>query len=329
MVNHIGVVVIGRNEGERLKVCLQSVCRQATRIVYVDSGSTDKSLSYAISIGVHALSLDMNRPFTAGRARNKGFFFLTKKYPELSYVQFIDGDCELLPHWIRLAGQELSVHQTWAIVAGTVQERYPGDSVYNMLCDIEWNVPAGEVMACGGIFMIRASAFVDIGGFDPSVIAGEEPELCYRLRRAGWKIHRVNIPMALHDAAMTKFSQWWKRVVRGGHAYAQGCFLHGREQEHFRVRECARAWLWGLAVPLVALGGVLYISRWYLMVLLIYPLQFFRNYSGLRLRNIEKGLAFIYAFFMIIDKWPQLWGQLIFIKTRMMRKTSTIIEHKQ
>ena len=183
-------------------------------------------------------------------------------------------------------------------------------------------------MACGGIFMIRAAAFVDTGGFDPSVIAGEEPELCYRLRSRGWKIYRVDIPMALHDAAMTKFSQWWKRVVRGGHAYAQGCFLHGREKEHFRARECARAWLWGVVVPLVALGGVLYLSRWYLLVLLMYPLQFLRTCRNLRVRNMKKGRACTYAFFMVIDKWPQLWGQILFITKKIMRRKETIIEYK-
>ena len=50
-----------------------------------------------------------------------------------------------------------------------------------------------------------------VGGFNPAVIAGEEPELCVRLRQAGWKIHRLDAEMTLHDAAMTSWRQWWKR----------------------------------------------------------------------------------------------------------------------
>lgn len=43
----LGVVVIGRNEGERLKRCLASLLGNVDQIVYVDSGSTDGSVQLA------------------------------------------------------------------------------------------------------------------------------------------------------------------------------------------------------------------------------------------------------------------------------------------
>ena len=78
---------------------------------------------------------------------------------------------------------------------------HPEASVYNRLCDFEWDTPVGDAEACGGDFLARAAAFGSVGGFDERMIAGEEPELCYRLRRGGWRIHRADHAMTLHDAA--------------------------------------------------------------------------------------------------------------------------------
>src|SRR5689334_4384058 len=69
----IGVVAIGRNEGERLRVCLESALRASPDVVYVDSGSTDGSVAMAKQLGVHVVELDLTIPFTAARARNAGF----------------------------------------------------------------------------------------------------------------------------------------------------------------------------------------------------------------------------------------------------------------
>src|SRR5260370_33356312 len=90
-----GVVVIGRNEGERLRQCLRSLSTSAV-VVYVDSGSADGSAQWARSQGVEVVELDVGRPFTAARARNAGFTRLRELASDLLYVQFADGDCELI-----------------------------------------------------------------------------------------------------------------------------------------------------------------------------------------------------------------------------------------
>ena len=126
-----------------------------------------------------------------------------------------------------------SVHAARAFVH-RVRERHPDASPYNKLCDIEWNTPVGDAKSCGGDAMMRVSAFRQVGGFDAGVIAGEEPELCVRLRANGWTLERINAEMTLHDAAMTRFSQFWKRAKRAGHAYAEGAAVHGRGATHTR-----------------------------------------------------------------------------------------------
>src|SRR5689334_21525763 len=202
-----GVVAIGRNEGERLRKCLKSLPRNAIAI-YVDSGSSDDSVSWARARGIETIELDSKRPFTAARARNIGLRRLWELHPDLSYVQFIDGDCELIPGWLDLACKFLDDHPDVAAVAGRLRERHHEQSIYNWLCESEWNRPAGEAASCGGIAMMRGDAVSQVGGFRDGLIAGEEPELCFRLRAASWRIWRLRDDMAWHDASLTRFGQW-------------------------------------------------------------------------------------------------------------------------
>ena len=65
-----GAVVIGRNEAERLRHCLNSLLGGGLTIVYVDSDSVDGSAALARSLGAEVVQLDLSRPFTAARARN-------------------------------------------------------------------------------------------------------------------------------------------------------------------------------------------------------------------------------------------------------------------
>ena len=57
-----GLVVIGRNEGDRLKTCLSSLPAEA-RVVYVDSGSTDGSPEWANERGIECVKLDARLRF--------------------------------------------------------------------------------------------------------------------------------------------------------------------------------------------------------------------------------------------------------------------------
>jgi hypothetical protein len=187
--------------------------------------------------------------FTAARARNSGFRHLRSAKPELDYVQFIDGDCELVESWPGAAIAFLESRSDVAVVAGHLHERYPTRTVYNWLCQQEWKRPVGEVRATGGIMMVRAGALSQVGGFREALIAGEEPELCVRLRAAGWRIWHLDSDMALHDANMTRFAQWWRRAQRSGYAFAEGAHMHGAPPERHWVWEARRARIWGLYLP--------------------------------------------------------------------------------
>jgi glycosyltransferase involved in cell wall biosynthesis len=324
----VGCVVIGRNEGERLKQCITSILDSIENIVYVDSGSSDGSVEFAESVGVDVVRLDMTVPFSAARARNEGFRFLSgKSNRQLKYIQFVDGDCQCCDGWLLHAYSYLQIHESVAIVAGRRKEKHPEQSIYNKLCDIEWDTPTGKAKACGGDFMVRAAAFIQVGGFNPHVVSGEEPELCYRLSGKDWIIYRLDHPMTVHDAQIESFSQWCKRSIRTGHGYAQGFLLHFRDRKGYCSRESARIWFWAFVLPICILIPSILFHASFLLLGLVYPVQFVRIFFKHYKHHGDLELSIIYSFSVIIGKWPEFIGQLLYLARKLLRKKHTIIEY--
>lgn len=325
----VAIVAIGRNEGERLKLCLRAALRDAKTVVYVDSGSSDRSAEFARSVGCRVVELDASRPFSAARARNEGFACVVEEAPDTPFVQFVDGDCELEEGWIERVAETLSERSDVGVVCGRVREIHPEASVYNRLCDLEWRQPAGEVRTSGGRFMARAKVFNEVGGFRPDVIAAEDDEFSIRVRRQGWKILMIDAPMASHDAAITSFGQWWRRNRRAGHAYAQVAALHGGGEERYFVRDRRKILIWGLALPIAALAAAPFtrgISI--LLALCLYGLQLAHIVRGGLKRGWTSRDARTYGFFTVISRFPALQGLLEYYWRRMRRRAMTIIEYK-
>ncbi len=324
-IDLVGVVVIGRNEGERLMRCLDSCRNSDVDIVYVDSGSTDGSVERASAREVAVERLDMSKPFTAARARNAGLRRLTSQNASVRFVQFVDGDCELDAAWLASGRAFLVSRPDVAAVHGRLRERHPTASIYNLQCDCEWATPVGPARSFGGLVMLRAAALSAVGGFDETLIAGEEPELAVRLRAAGWKIHRIDAEMALHDANILRFGQWWRRTVRAGYAFAEGAALHGATPERHWVREVKSAQFWTIGVIAAALVAVALLGPVGLLVLLAYPLQVVRlalkDRTGTPRRFLRAGLT-------VLGKFAEMQGQLRYGSTRRRGGTSTLIEYK-
>jgi len=193
---------------------------------------------------------------------------------------------------------------------------------------MEWDTPIGEADACGGIAMMCVSAFKEVGGFNVSLIAGEEPELCVRLRQRGWRILRLDAEMARHDAAMTHFRQWWKRSVRAGHAFAEGAWMHGRSPQRHWVRETRSVWFWGLVVPLLTIAGAWPTRGLSSLLLLGYLFLAYRIYRWRRNMGNTPSDARLYAAFCVLGKCPQLLGQVKFFAAKIFSRQATLIEYK-
>ena len=330
----VGVVAIGRNEGDRLMACLRSAVA-AGPVVYVDSGSTDGSQDFARSIGVEVVQLAVPPNFTAARARNAGAAALFARNQALDYVQMVDGDCELQPGWIATAFAALESEPALALVFGRRRERHPSRSIYNALADAEWDVPVGEVGACGGDVLLRRSAFDSVGGYPETMIAGEEPDMSIRLRARGWRLQRIDHEMTLHDAAMTRLSQWWHRTRRGGHAFAELAHRHPANRWPNYGASCRRAILWGGVLPGVALLGLLLavVARpaWLLLSLLAVA-AFTLNIARIALRQNRAGrtprFALAEGLFLMLGKIAEFLGLARFHLNRLSGRRSRLIEYK-
>lgn len=324
-----GVVAIGRNEGERLRRCLRSAVANTDRVVYVDSGSTDDSVAFAESLGVTVVNLDTATPFTAARARNEGIARLTERWPATAFIQVVDGDCEFAEGWFDAALTAIDAKPRCAVVCGRRRERDPGASIYNRLIDLEWDTPVGPARSCGGDALFRREALEAVGGYRATLIAGEEPELCVRLRAAGWTVERIGHEMTLHDAALTRFAQFWKRAKRAGHAYAEGAALHGRGPDRHGVRHVRSALLWGIAIPLAGVAFAYWTSG--LSVVAAVGLSFAQAW---RIRAMERARgrtardAGLVGVFTMLAKPAQAAGVLRYWRTRLTGRRSTLIEYK-
>ncbi len=330
-LSSVGVVTIGRNEGERLKRCLNSLKDRGLTLVYVDSGSTDGSVDFARSLGVEGVELDMSKPFSMARGRNTGSQQLRDRDQPPAFIQFVDGDCEVQPDWIATAKAFLDANPDAVAVCGRRRERFPDASIYNAMCDIEWNTPVGEAKATGGDVLMRAEAFHAAGGFNEALIAGEEPELCFRLRQAGGKIHRIDAEMTLHDANIHRFGMWWKRNVRCG--YGSSDVRHRWKgkmpADEIPFRSIVRS------APVWSLGWLVFtlLLTWIHPALLLvgiaaWCVQALRITKSVWMRAAKPGAALAYGVFTLIGKWPQMLGILRYQNDLRLKKVITLIEYK-
>ena len=324
----VGAVVIGRNEGARLEACLRSL-GPCEAVVYVDSGSTDDSISTSRGLGAAIVELDSDIPFTAARARNAGFERLSEIMPQLRFVQFVDGDCEVISGWLEAAVTALDAEPQVAAVCGRRLERFPEASIYNAMCHREWNTPIGDADACGGDALMRADAFRNVGRFDARQIAHEEPELCGRLRRAGFRIRRIDVDMTHHDAAISRIGQFLKRNRRAGFGLLQCWALTGQAMDNQGKAILRRSILWGALLPM-AIAGATVLFGWTALILLgIYPLQVARLAIKDRLKyggNLVRRLR-IYAL-LVLSKFAEAVGAAEFLVKRLLGRRMGAIFYK-
>lgn len=317
-------VIIGRNEGMRLIACLEAILPQVGAVIYVDSGSTDGSFESAQQQGARAVALDMSRPFNAARARNAGIDHIKTHDITPKYVMFLDGDTTATPDWIDVAHNAIEADPTLGMVTGVLREKYPERSVYNAMADFEWRRSIGEIEVCGGNVMVRYALLQEVGGYDDRLMAGEDEALCLRLRGAGFRLVRLDHVMGYHDAAMERFSQWWRRAVRSGYGFAQ---MNSVFRGHYRA-ELRRIALYAVICPMLILLGAL---SWSFAAFgaLLYLASYLKITRALQEAGLPLPVAGHHAVFLVVSKLPNLLGVLRYYRARMFGGSAErLIEYK-
>lgn len=328
----VSIVVIGRNEGERLAACLESIHRIhhpdfRYEIIYVDSDSTDRSVAVAESLGARVIALHPDRP-SAALGRNAGW-----RAAHGSTVLFLDGDTILDPNFVADALPELSKDNT-AIVWGHRRETHPEASVYNRVLDLDWIYAPGLTTFCGGDALFRKSFLEQTDGFDEALIAGEEPELCRRISALGGTILHVDRPMTGHDLAITHWSQYWKRSTRAGHAYAEVSAQLAARGMTFWADETARnrnRALTLMTLPVLAVIATIVLrSAWpILLVLAFYVLISLRSAYKVRWKSRDKLTLLLYGIHSHLAQIPIFFGARQYARSRKRGERVRLLEYKK
>ncbi|MCP5058035.1 MAG: glycosyltransferase family 2 protein [bacterium] len=296
----------------------------------MDSDSQDASVRIAKERGAIVVELDMSIPFTAARARNAGVNRLLEVEPDLQLIQFVDGDCEICPGWLEAAAEFFLESPGVAVLSGLLHERDRSASVYNRLADLEWqNMPVGEGHSSGGNMIVRRTVFERVGGFNEEMIGGEEPDLCSRIRAAGFGVYRLDRDMAIHDSAMFHFHQWWTRQVRSGHSYLELQTLREKGSRSPWARQIVSILFFGGALPLVVLLAAPVTAGASLVLLLVYPLLALRIALRQRQGGTPSADALLYGASCVVGKLPTAQGITTFLLNRfVLHRASTLMEYK-
>jgi cellulose synthase/poly-beta-1,6-N-acetylglucosamine synthase-like glycosyltransferase len=330
-MTRVSVVVIGRNEGPRLERCLASV--QAIQgivphdVIYIDSGSTDGSPELADRMGAAVLPLGSGR-MTAARARNLGW-----RTASGDAILFLDGDTILDPHFPQRAIQALYAEPNRAAVTGHLREINPCQSIYVRMLDLDWIHPPGEILMFGGIALIRREALQAVDGYNEQLIAAEDSEMCHRMRALGWRFEHIDAPMCTHDLAIARFSQYWRRSVRTGYAYAQVSHLFRSMPGRFWTAEARRnrirGLFWMLSPLLAATAAIYWLSLWpvalWLLMLLALAL---RTALKQRSKGAKASTMLLYGIHSHLQQIPILLGQIGFLLDRRRNHPRPLIEYK-
>ena len=329
----ISVVVIGRNEGRRLTACLKSIRamrgRFGTEIIYVDSDSSDGSPEAAAAMGARVIRVKPDRP-SAALGRNAGW-----RAAKGQFILFLDGDTLLHPDFARRALGEF-LHPGVAIAWGHRREIAPRQSIYVRVLDLDWIYPPGNSEFCGGDAMMRRDVLEQVGGFDESLIAGEEPEMCRRIRAEGHRIVHVDAPMTRHDLAVKTLRAYWRRAFRAGHAYAEIAARFRNSPDPLWQAEAKRNLIHGgalLSAPLILLLAALALGPQALMIAA--SVQFVlalallaRTATRCAWKSDDALTCWLYAAHSHLQQVPILFGQLAQRRDARRGRARRLIEYK-
>ncbi len=205
----VSVVIPVRNAACTLPACLAALERldpAPLEILLVDNGSTDGSLPLVQAFAWKHLStktqiLEVPRRGAAA-ARNAGI-----QIAKGDLIAFMDSDCAPDPHWLRHLTDPFS-DPTVGAVAGRVVGAIQASTVelFSALYTLQspnrpsrwkqWTPWGGGYHTAN--LAVRRAMLQEVGGFDESMMTGEDHDLCARLYERGAEIAFVSAARVAH-----------------------------------------------------------------------------------------------------------------------------------
>jgi GT2 family glycosyltransferase len=212
----VSVVVCSHNGERTLGDCLdglEALEYPDFEVIVVDDGSTDGTAAIATQHGFRVIT---TRHQGLASARNTGLSAATGEI-----VAYIDDDARPDPDWLTFLAT--SFLTTSHVGIGGPNVEYPGDGevaecvakapggpVHVLVSDTE----AEHLPGCNCAF--RKAALEGVGGFDTRFwAAGDDVDLCWRLRDEGWTLGFSPGAVVWHHARASLRAYWRQQVGYG------------------------------------------------------------------------------------------------------------------
>ncbi len=176
---------------------------------------------------------------------------------------------------------------------------------------------------------MRVSALQEAGGWAVELIAGEDPDISYRMRDLGWKIVRLGLPMTMHDANMTRFREYWRRAIRSGHAYAEVGWKHRRRSGRPWMTHTLGIVAYGAVLPVAGILCAFLFWPASLLVILIYVRMLAVMVSFCRRKGSTWRLSIAYAALNLVCKFASFVGVARYWLGRASGREGRLIEYKR
>lgn len=220
MAHKLSIVIIGRNEERGIHKCFEAAVAAASRIgsaemIYVDSHSTDSTISIATEYGLTAIPLgqDLRLSPSAGR-------FWGSRQATGDFILFLDADTLIDPDFLPEALPYFAADASTAGVNGFIDDfTEAGEQIYDI--DERFDTETDVKWLRGPACLYRRAALVEVDSFDPGLATEEEAELGLRLIGRGWKLKLIPRQMATHTRchhveSITSIANTFVRDIRSG-----------------------------------------------------------------------------------------------------------------
>lgn len=276
----ISFIVIGKNEGWKLKLCFDSILNvvqkdeiNAYEVVYVDSRSSDDSIALAKTypnIRVFLVTGECN----AGVGRNIG-----AKEALGNILFFIDGDMELQPNFLKNVLCDNEKRLVYPFISGLHLDMLYDTSWKFRYSQLENHPPCDEIwmITTGGLFMVERKYWEELGGIDTRLRANEDYDFGLRMSERGVKMCRKCQLLVKHHTTPYNLRSTYVTWAK----YSSVVFRkHWRNIEYWKrlliPAQYTAFTLMGCVASLI-IGVIFYPSCWWLLLLVGYLLILLRK----------------------------------------------------
>ncbi|MHB1766172.1 MAG: glycosyltransferase family 2 protein [Gammaproteobacteria bacterium] len=206
---YVSVIIPAHNEERHIAKCLHSVLktgwpREMLELLVIDHSSTDRTAKLAQTAGARVLSLSTGK---IGSVRNAGLAAAKGEF-----VAYVDGDCTVPATWLQAAIGLLQSDQSIGAVGGPCLS--PADGTWVERSIVPSAIESGLARRVKAIatssFIARTSLLRDIGGFDETLISGEDDDMSNRIRSRGLALVSTSDCHIVHHG----YPQTWQDMLK-------------------------------------------------------------------------------------------------------------------